>query len=237
VKFKTLQNNLRKVLQSRIGEGELTGLKLAEQIGFKQAHISNFLNRKRGLSIEAMDKVLSTEKLSVFDLLDQEEINRRASTPRPQEGEFQEVFLVENDIASKPLILNINVTDVLKYKKSFLHKLRPEIEGDREKWERFIAVKVDGREGMSMYPRLLPGAIVLIDRHYNSLKSYRRNESNMYAFNHHGDCRLKYVEIAGKSLVLRPQNNAYPVEVLSLNPGKTIGDYVIGRICHLGIET
>jgi hypothetical protein len=51
MKFKVLQENLRKTLWHRIEEEGLTGLRLAEQTGFKQAHISNFLNRKRGLSL------------------------------------------------------------------------------------------------------------------------------------------------------------------------------------------
>ncbi len=55
--LKALQENLRKTLWDRIEEGDLTGLRLAQQTGFKQAHISNFLNRKRGLSFEGMDKL------------------------------------------------------------------------------------------------------------------------------------------------------------------------------------
>ena len=61
-------------------QGELTGLRLAEQTGFKQAHISNFLNRKRGLSLEGMDKVLNVQHLSVLDLIDPAEVNKRART-------------------------------------------------------------------------------------------------------------------------------------------------------------
>ena len=70
MKFRALQENLRKTLWNRIEEHQLTGLRLAEETGFKQAHISNFLNRKRGLSVEGMDKVLSVQHLSVLDLLD-----------------------------------------------------------------------------------------------------------------------------------------------------------------------
>src|SRR5664280_1363032 len=70
MKFRMLQENLRKTLWERIDAGELTGLRLAEQTGFKQAHISNFLNRKRGLSLEGMDKVLNVQHLSVLDLID-----------------------------------------------------------------------------------------------------------------------------------------------------------------------
>ena len=62
MKVKAMQENLRKLLWARIEAGELTGLKLAQQTGFKQAHISNFLNRKRQLSIAGMDKVLTVQQ-------------------------------------------------------------------------------------------------------------------------------------------------------------------------------
>ena len=238
MKFRALQENLRKALWSRIDEGDLTGLRLAEQTGFKQAHISNFLNRKRGLSLEGMDKVLNVQHLSVLDLLDPSEVNKRASILPPSEDEFQNVLLVEGVVAASGLlVMSMNVKEILKFKKSFLRKLRPEMEGDRDHWERFVLIKVDGREGMSMYPRLLPGATVLIDRHYNSLKPYRKPESNMYAVNKNGACTVKYVEQAGNHLVLRPHNPAYPVEVMAMDEGKTAADYLIGRICHVGIET
>ena len=238
MKFKALQENLRKTLWQRIEEGELTGLGLAEQTGFKQAHISNFLNRKRGLSLEGMDKVLRVQHLSVLDLLDPAEVNKRASIVPPGEDEFLNVLLVDGAVAAtEPIIMSMNVKDILKFKKTFLRSLRAETEGSRSAWERFVLVKVDPREGMSMYPRLLPGATVLIDRHYNSLKPFRRSEANMYAVNQGGACTVKYVEVAGKQLVLRPHNNAYPVEVISIEEGKRPGDYLIGRVCYVGIET
>lgn len=237
MKFKNLQENLRKELAGRIDEGGLTGLQLAEQTGFKQAHISNFLNRKRGLSVQGMDKVLNVQRLSVLDLVDPSEINKRASIVPPSEDDFENVLLVEGRAAVKPLILSMKVKDVLKFKKSFLRKLRAEMEGERENWERFIVLRADARDGMSMYPRLLPGATVLIDRHYNSLKPYRKNESNMYAVLKANACTMKYVEVAGSHLVLRPHNPAYPVEVMPIEKGKTATDYIIGRICYVGIET
>ena len=179
MKAQGLQENLRRILWQRIESGQLTGLKLAEQTGFQQAHVSNFLNRKRSLSIEGLDRFLSAQHLSVLDLLDQAEISRRASIAPPSE---------------------------------------------------------DAREGMSMYPRLLPGATVLIDRHYNALKPYRRGEQNMYAVEKDGGCAIKYVQVVGDSLVLRPQNNAYPVELISLE-GKTLGERIVGRVAHVGMET
>ena len=238
MKFKSLQENLRKTIWGRIDEGELTGLRLAEQTGFKQAHISNFLNRKRSLSLEGMDKVLSVQRLSVLDLLDPEEINKRASIPPPSEDDFENIFVVCGAIAaSQPLVMSMNVSEIQKYKRNFLRKLRPDMQSKRSDWERFVAIKIEASDGMSMYPRLLPGATVLIDRHYNSLQPYRKGELNMYAVAVRGTCIVRYVELTGQNLVLRPHNQAYAVEVIPLNGEVGSTDYLVGRVCYIGIET
>jgi len=238
VKFRALQENLRKTLWGRIDAGELTGLKLAAQTGFKQANISNFLNRKRGLSLEGMDKVLSVQHLSVLDLLDASEINKRASILPPSNDEFENIVLAEPPVAAQqPLLTNENVKDILKFKKTFLRRLRAESEGAHSDWQRFVLIRLDAREGMSMYPRLLPGATVLIDRHYNSLTPYRKGESNMYAVRKDDTCTVKYVEVSAGQLILRPQNQAYPIEVISVEEGKSVYDYIVGRVCHISIET
>jgi hypothetical protein len=238
MKFKSLQENLRKAIWERIDEGDLTGLRLAEQTGFKQAHISNFLNRKRSLSLEGMDRVLSVQRLSVLDLLDPAEVNKRASIPPPSEDEFENIFVVEGvTAATQPLIMSMNVREIQKFKRSFLRKLKTDMHGKRADWERFVVIKVEAGDGMSMYPRLLPGATVLIDRHYNSLQPYRKSELNMYAVNLNGACSVRYVELAGRNMLLRPHNQSYTVEVVPLAEGEGIADYIIGRVCYMGIET
>ena len=238
MKFKALQENLRKVLWQRIEAGELTGLKLANQANFKQAHISNFLNRKRGISLEGMDRVLAVQHLSVLDLLDPAEVNKRASITPPAEGEFENVLLVDGQVAAnEQIITNENVRDILKFKKSFLKRLRPNMASPRDDWRRFVLIKVDQRDGMSMYPRLLPGATVLIDRHYNSLQPYRKGEQNMYGVRKEGGCTVKYVELAGNNLILRPHNQAFAVDVVTMEEGKSFADYIVGRVCHVAIDT
>ena len=237
MKFKVLQENLRKILLDRIEAGELTGLRLAQQTGFKQAHISNFLNRKRGLSIEGMDKVLHVQHLSVLDLLDPAEVNKRASILPPSADEFENVVVADAPIAAcQPSVVNMHVKDILKFKKSFLHRIKPETHGDRSSWQRFVLIKLDAREALAMYPRLSPGALLLIDRHYNSLKPYRKGESNMYAVLKNDTCAVRYVELAADRLVLRPHNNDCPVEIVAMQEGKSAADYVIGRVCHVGLE-
>src|ERR1700679_1173834 len=110
MKFRVLQENLREALWERIDEGELTGLRLAHKTGFKHAHISNFLNRKRGLSLEGMDKVLAVQHLSVLDLIDPAEVNKRASILPPSDDEFDNVVVADVQVAaSQPLIMNMHV--------------------------------------------------------------------------------------------------------------------------------
>jgi phage repressor protein C with HTH and peptisase S24 domain len=240
MKFQALQENLRTTLRERIHAGDLTGLRLSQETGFKQAHISNFLNRKRGLSVAGMDKVLSVQHLSVLDLLDPAEVNKRATILPPSEDEFENVLGVElNVAATHALVTSMDVKEIHKFKKSFLKKLKAEMEpeGAREKWERFVVIRADGSDGMSMYPRLLPGATLLLDRHYNSLKPYRKGEMNMYAVLKGDTCTVKYVETAHRNLILRPQNQAYPIEIITIDEWKMAEDYIIGRVCYVGIET
>ena len=237
MKFKILQDNLRKILGERIAAGELTGLRLAQQTGFKQAHISNFLNKKRGLSIEGMDKVLQVQHLSVLDLLDPAEINKRASILPPRDDEFENVLLINSSIAAtEPLVASMYVKDILKFKRTFLRRLRAHPKPQRSRWQRFVAIKLGAKEATGMYPRLMPGATLLIDRHYIALTPYRKGEFNMYAVLKNDTFRASYVEAAGNQLVLRPHNQSAPIEVIAIEEGKTAADYLVGRICHVGSE-
>ena len=42
----------------------------------------------------------------------------------------------------------------------------------------------------------------------------------MYAVLKDGTCTVKYVETAGNHLILRPHNQAYPIEVMTMEEGK-----------------
>ncbi|PYY18753.1 MAG: hypothetical protein DMG60_07055 [Acidobacteria bacterium] len=232
-----LQEELRRVLWERIRAKKLSGLGLAKQTGFEQAYISNFLNRKRSLSLEGMDRILAAQSLSIYDLLNREEINNRSSSLSASEGDFENVVLAESEFAATaPTITREQVRDILKFKKSFLRRLRPAAARGRENWQRFVLMKVDAQEAASMCPRLLPGATVLIDRHYNLLTPYRRNEANIYAVRRNDSCTIKYVERDGDHLVLRPHNQAHPVSVLPLD-ARDASEMIVGRVCHVAIET
>jgi len=237
MKFRVLQENLRKILRDRIAAGELTGLRLARQTRFQQAHISNFLNNKRGLSLEGMDKVLAVQHLSVLDLLDPAEVNQRASILPPSEDEFENVILTDAAIAAtKPLITAMQVKEILKVKKSFLRRLKPKTRGHRSGWQRFVLITVDAADARAMHPRLTPGATVLLDRHYNSLRPYRTGELNMYAVLKNDTCAIRYVEAEKSCLILRPHNPLSPVEIIPIEQGRSPEDSIVGRVCHVGVE-
>ena len=236
MKFRALQDNLRKILLDRIDSGELTGLRLAQQTGFKQAHISNFLNRKRGLSLEGMDKVLSVQHLCILDLLDPADVDRRASILPPSPDEYENVLLTDPYSATQARITADRVLDILKFKKTFLRNLKAETVGDRSSWQRFVLIRLDPSEAVCMAHRLSPGATLLIDRHYNSLEPYHKNDSPMYAVLKNDRCTVRYVELAEKGIVLRPHNRSCPIELLPIPSGKSPTDLVIGRVCQYSQE-
>jgi transcriptional regulator with XRE-family HTH domain len=237
MKFKMLQDNLRQTLLDRIRAGDFTGLRLAEQTGFQQPHISNFLNRKRGLSLEAMDKILSALRLSALDLIDPLEVNKRASIFPVRDIDFDNVAVVAPEIAAtQRLIKKMHVKKVLKFRRSFLTRLKVDALRDRRSWDRFVIIRANSHEGMSMYPRLVPGATLLVDRHHNSLTPARKGAKNICAVRSHGTCAVGYVEVSGARLILRPHNSSFPLEVITMEKGLTSADYIVGRVCHVGIE-
>src|ERR1051326_4703861 len=119
--FQKLQDRLRKRLLTQIVAGQLTGLRLADMTGFQQAHISNFLNRKRALSLEAMDRVLGAMRWSVVDLMEDAELQPRAERMSPPDDDYENIALLEsaNGVA-QPIVAAHHVREMLKFKRTFL---------------------------------------------------------------------------------------------------------------------
>ncbi len=68
MKFLELHERLRLETWRRIDLGAQSSALLARQTGLTQAHISNFLHRRRRLSLPALDRILLAQALSVEDL-------------------------------------------------------------------------------------------------------------------------------------------------------------------------
>lgn len=235
--FRDLQEALRKLLWDRIESGELTGMALAEKTGFRQAHISNFLNRKRGLSLEGMDRVLSVEELSVLDLVPPDEINQRASIPPPHEDDYANVLLVGPQHAALPFVPARDVLEVVKFKQSFLRRMRADEESHRADWLRFLLMKPSRACCEAMSPRLGSGCTVLLDRYYHSLTPYRRGEQTMYAVLNGGEAVIRYVTFLDDTLILRPAAASVPVTLLRVPGDLSPADLIIGRVAFTSMET
>ena len=66
--FLELHERLRLETWRRIDQGILSSSLLARRTGLAQAHISNFLHRRRRLSLTALNSVLLAQEMGVEDL-------------------------------------------------------------------------------------------------------------------------------------------------------------------------
>lgn len=236
--FVGLQESLRKELRRRIDAGELTGMELARRAGFTQAHISNFLNRKRGLKLTALDRMLKAVGLTIYDLLNPHDLVRFAAVPPGTDEEYTDVPVVEAAALAREVIVNEEVRRLLKFRRTFLGRLRADLAAPaRKSWTRFVLFQPDPRETLAMAPRLSPGCTLLIDRHYNTLSPYRKNERNLYAVRKSGGVTVRYVDLAGTFLILRPHSPEFSAELLPIEEGRSYADLILGRIAQVAAET
>lgn len=225
--FTQMHERLRVELLRRIQRGTLSVSLLARQTGFGQAHMSNFLRSRRQLSLEALDRILAAQRLAVADLLPATNVAR----PWPKGEDESAVPVVSHSVALfEPMIRPSAIQSLLRLPASVLQSVHARAPTARRAWERFVAVRVPPADALPMNPLVLPEAIALIDRHYNSLLPYSPNRQNLYAVRHGSHLTLRYVESFASRLVLRPHNNAFPVHLIELDPGESPYELLTGRI-------
>jgi len=225
--FNQMHERLRLELLRRIQRGTLSVSLLARQTGFGQAHLSNFLRSRRQLSLEAMDRILAAQRLTVGDLL--------PALPQggfwPEDESAGAVPVVSHATALfEPVIRPSAVQLMLHLPPGALHSVRARASNVRRAWQRFVAIRVSAADALPMEPLVLPEAIALIDRHYNSLLPYRPNRPNLYAIRHGSHLTLRYAEFQSNRLILRPHNIASPVELIAMDPEASPSDVLTGRI-------
>lgn len=224
-----LHDRLRELVGERVQARELTGTELARRAGFQQAHISNFMNQRRGLSLEAMDRLLQVLSLEVRDLMPPER-------QLPGDGGFDSVPVVSPAALLQSDLAQNEVLEHLRFKRSFLRRLHAEMASQREHWQRFVLLRADRDAGEALRPRLVAGAMMLVDRHYNSLQPYRKREPNLYVVKDGARCLVRYVELYGSQLTLRPENQRCALDFVTVAKGRTFADYVVGRVAHVSYE-
>jgi hypothetical protein len=229
-----MHERLRLELLRRIERGTLSVSLLARQTGFGQSHLSNFLRKRRKLSLEGIDIILASQRLTATDLLP---ALARSSAAPPSE-EFGMAPLVSHSVALfEPFIRPSAILSMLHIPVRTLASVHPRASSARRAWQRFVAVRIPGQDAQAMDPLILPDAMVLIDRHYISLAPYRPNRPNLYAVRQQAHLAVRYVDFTANRLVLRPHSGAFPVELIEVNPGETPADQLVGRVVLILNET
>jgi hypothetical protein len=154
--------------------------------------------------------------------------------PRRQEG-VEPVALVSAENAALARFRADQILETRNFKKSFLRKLKPEPAVDRSDWLRFVLIKLERGNGSGFFPRSLTTTL-LVDRYYNSLRPYRRFHPNLYALNLAGRCVAAYISVCDNCLMLWPRESRQAIEVVRIEPGRSYSDYIVGRVCHVGME-
>ena len=49
--------------------------------------------------------------------------------------------------------------------------------------------------------------------------------------------QVRYVELQGDQLTLRPENQECALGYVQLGKGESFADYVVGRVAHISMET
>jgi len=226
MKFLELHERLRLETWRRIDQGLLSSALLANRTGLAQAHISNFLHRRRRLSLAALDRILEAHALSVDELA----LSEPPTTAHGQVGET--VPIVSPSTAMQaPHIPSQAVLGGLQVPEHWLANLPVRRAVGRATWDRFVGVRVTGAQAHPMDPVLRTGSVVVLDRHYNSLAARRPPHPNLYGVRIGAQLVFRHAAFESGRLVLRPRALESPLDVIELAPHESPADLLVGRVC------
>jgi hypothetical protein len=228
--FSELHERVRIEVLRRIENGSLNATLLAHQIDCSAAHISNFLRQRRRLSIDALDKVLRAQFLTIADLYSEGRFQQWPVGRPAAAMSFDSVPLVEPLVALSIRVPSSAIIDVVKVGSGLLGGLRDRCSAERRKWDRFVAVQMWEQEAELMRPVLPANAIVLIDRHYSSAFAYVPGIATIYAVRLAHRLRFRSVALVDRQLVLRARDPDHAPELLALTHGQTSADVIVGRV-------
>ena len=229
--FTQLQERLRVELLRRIDRGSVNGAVLARQTGFQPSHISNFLRRRRTLSLGGLDRLLAAQMLTVGDLL---ALDDMPPGPREAPNSFTHTVIpvVAPSVAIHDAVPPSSATlDTVQLPLGILEQIRSRRATSRRGWSRFVSVRVTRLQATGMQPLLPPDTLAVIDRHYNSPVAYQPPQPSIFAVRVGNALQLRLTEFENNRLILRPIELDHPVQLLALGPHEMPSDLIIGRVC------
>lgn len=210
---------------------QLTQSALAAAAGMAQAHISNFLLGRRGLSIEGMDAILNVLGLDVQRLIAMSE-QTRDQKDRPTS--LESVPLVQHKAVMNSSFGKDEILGELGYTKTLVRRFSVEPTPARLPWVRFIAIMADAALAAPMYPRFEKGSVLLVDRHYCSLSGYREDGTNLYLVRKDEAVMVRWADRMDNLLCLRPDRIEYPLNFVSIDRRNPLTSFIVGRVVHIG---
>jgi hypothetical protein len=225
--FTQIQERLRVELLRRIHRGTLSVSLLARQTGFGKSHLSNFLHARRQFSFEGIDRMLTAQYMAAEDLL---QLGMHDAELRQSEGTSAIPLVSHTTALFEPHIRRSAVLAMLQLPPGSLSSLKPKGAVSRRGWQRFVAIRLGHADAMSMDPLLLPDALAVIDRHYNSMTLYRAGRPSIFAVRNGAHLTLRYLEYASTRLVLRPLNIGFPVDLIEISPEASPSEFIAGRV-------
>ena len=212
-------------------------LNLRQSARLSKAHISNFLNRKRALSLEGLDRVLASQNLTIDQILPLELTALTAAAAPPVSDPIEVVPVVSASVAMDDArVLPSAIIETVQVSASRLHDNRSRPSTRHAHWQRFLAIRADAQQAAAMEPMVSTGAIAVLDRHYNSLSPYRAHQPTLYAVRCGAALLLRFVDYDEGRLILRPYSREFPIQLLPLASHESPADYIVGRVCMIFSE-
>lgn len=222
-----MHERLRIEMLRRIQRGTLSVKLLSQQTGLCKSHVSSFLHARRMLSLQGIDRVLAAQHMAAEDLF----ILGSGRASSRQTIETDQIPVVSHAVAlSEPMIRPSAIRMMLHLPPEWLQTLGARAVASRRAWERFVAIQISPGDARSMEPLLLPNALAVIDRHYNSLIPYREGRSNLYAVRDGAHLILRFADYVATRLVLRPLNLTSAIQLIEIGDDSSPGDFIAGRI-------
>jgi len=131
--------------------------------------------------------------------------------PIKKEDYFTVPLVAGKIAAGRGMIVDENIEDWV-----IIHK------NVSSKKKNLVAIRIDKREGMSMYPILKPDDIIIIDRDDKTI-----TPKGIYAVRIDDECTVKRVQQSDDHLILIPENPEYKVQLINL---RIYPDPIIGRV-------
>jgi hypothetical protein len=220
-----LVHSLRTVLRGKVERGSLSVGLLARQSSLTKSHISRFLHAKGGLSIPAMKSIMQSQHLDVEDL-----ISLIPGAPARDERTHFIPLVANRSALLEPVIGAGSIESWLPVSAETLNELAHRRVRTRQSWWRFVAIRIDKQEAHTMGGLAAEGALIVIDRHYNSIRDHHPKPRGLYAVLDGNKLVLGYADAIGRHLVIQPRTTGMRAKVIYLDPNGDAGEYIIGRI-------